>query len=296
MKSFRDLLSEVAQPKPQDEKDFKDKHIIDFLDHPDSEDGQHVAKTKKKLRIADYDKGEDEEVYESDDLVFESSLSPEEEKKKEEIVLAMKKDKDSLKDRYGDEWKSIMYAIATKKAKSMQEKLDPVGMEDDDIDNDGDVDDSDSYLKNRRNAISKSISKRVSETFINSIEESNTETLSHMGRKFKVKTFKTDKDANEFMENNPGWGVLKVSENPHTVHIAKTKDKGMKEEFVSENFNPGNLKLVNGSVNLSKTDAEVLNSVFDGLSPKNRESMEEILMKDRAGFQEILNFAKAANQ
>lgn len=40
---------------------------------------------------------------------------------------------------------------------AMNEKLDPVGKEDDDIDNDGDVDDSDEYLKNRRKTISKAI-------------------------------------------------------------------------------------------------------------------------------------------
>ena len=37
------------------------------------------------------------------------------------------------------------------------EDLDPVGHEDDDVDNDGDVDSSDSYLKNRRKAVSKAI-------------------------------------------------------------------------------------------------------------------------------------------
>ena len=43
--------------------------------------------------------------------------------------------------------------------KFVEKKLDPVGKADDDIDNDGDVDDSDKYLKNRRKAISKSIKK-----------------------------------------------------------------------------------------------------------------------------------------
>ena len=40
-----------------------------------------------------------------------------------------------------------------------KKKLDPVGKEDDDIDNDGDVDSSDKYLKNRRKAIGKAIKK-----------------------------------------------------------------------------------------------------------------------------------------
>jgi hypothetical protein len=40
---------------------------------------------------------------------------------------------------------------------SMEEEMDPVGKEDDDIDNDGDVDSSDKYLKNRREKISKNM-------------------------------------------------------------------------------------------------------------------------------------------
>jgi len=41
--------------------------------------------------------------------------------------------------------------------KSDEEKLDPVGKADADIDNDGDVDDADDYLKNRRKKIGKAI-------------------------------------------------------------------------------------------------------------------------------------------
>ena len=42
-------------------------------------------------------------------------------------------------------------------AKQVEDKLDPVGKEDDDVDNDGDVDDSDEYLKKRRDAIDKAM-------------------------------------------------------------------------------------------------------------------------------------------
>ena len=45
------------------------------------------------------------------------------------------------------------------KKKKVKEALDPVGKEDEDIDNDGDVDKSDSYLKNRRKVRSKVIAK-----------------------------------------------------------------------------------------------------------------------------------------
>ena len=44
--------------------------------------------------------------------------------------------------------------------KEVSEKLDPVGQEDDDIDNDGDVDKTDKYLAKRRKAVSKAISKQ----------------------------------------------------------------------------------------------------------------------------------------
>ena len=46
-----------------------------------------------------------------------------------------------------------------------QKKLDPVGKEDGDIDNDGDEDDTDSYLLNRRKAIGKAMKlKRICKT------------------------------------------------------------------------------------------------------------------------------------
>ena len=41
-----------------------------------------------------------------------------------------------------------------------EKKLDPVGKEDGDIDNDGDKDKSDKYLMNRRRAIAKAIGKK----------------------------------------------------------------------------------------------------------------------------------------
>lgn len=41
-----------------------------------------------------------------------------------------------------------------------EKKLDPVGQEDADIDNDGDVDSSDRYLHKRRKAIGKAIGKK----------------------------------------------------------------------------------------------------------------------------------------
>lgn len=47
--------------------------------------------------------------------------------------------------------------MAAEAKMKMKEKMDPVGKEDDDVDNDGDEDQSDKYLKTRRKAITKNV-------------------------------------------------------------------------------------------------------------------------------------------
>ena len=77
------------------------------------------------------------------DILAERELSAKEEK----IVKALKK---TGKFKKND---PALYAIAASKA----EGLDPVGKEDDDINNDGKVDKTDKYLSNRRKAIASNI-------------------------------------------------------------------------------------------------------------------------------------------
>lgn len=72
-------------------------------------------------------------------------------------------------------------AIADQEAKKKKEKaegegtckteaLDPVGKEDDDVDNDGDSDESDEYLKNRRKAVTKAIQNEELEEGVEEIK------------------------------------------------------------------------------------------------------------------------------
>jgi hypothetical protein len=77
------------------------------------------------------------------DLIAERNLSAKEEK----IVKSLKK---TGKFKKND---PAMYAIAASKA----EGLDPVGKEDDDINNDGKVNKTDKYLKHRRDVIAKNL-------------------------------------------------------------------------------------------------------------------------------------------
>lgn len=52
MKSFKSLLSEVAQPKPEEEKRFKAQHAVEVKPHPVAPESQHkgVMKPKAKRR------------------------------------------------------------------------------------------------------------------------------------------------------------------------------------------------------------------------------------------------------
>lgn len=108
-----------------------------------------------------------------------AKLSKAELAKREDVIQKMKKNKRSLVKRYGPDAEKVMYGRATNIAKKvaesemeksnlkelvkaalmkpMAEKMDPVGKEDADINNDGKVDKTDKYLANRRAAIAKNI-------------------------------------------------------------------------------------------------------------------------------------------
>jgi hypothetical protein len=207
MKSFKKLFSEVAQPKSEDELNFKDKHIVQVSPHPVATDDQHTGDTtdgvvnaktdrpKKHKRLADYKKGEDMAVYEAKDFVTKdlgtwktnaksrgltvrNAVHPETgegdiyftakdkqgnnrghfdiTKKMGVLGEGMDLDGPGLDQRYDRERKKeIRDKIIDEK------KLDPVGQEDDDINNDGKVDDTDSYLHNRRKVIAKAMKESI---------------------------------------------------------------------------------------------------------------------------------------
>ena len=67
---------------------------------------------------------------------------------------------------FDDETKGIAQAYLTMLEAKKDPKMDPVGKEDGDVDNDGDKDSSDEYLKKRRTAISKSVKKEAVEITI----------------------------------------------------------------------------------------------------------------------------------
>ena len=69
--------------------------------------------------------------------------------------------------------KERLLAKAKAKREKIKEALDPVGQEDADIDNDGDVDKSDKYLGKRRKAIAKAMKKRMKKEEVEVVEAKN---------------------------------------------------------------------------------------------------------------------------
>lgn len=72
MKTFKDIINEVAEPKGGDEKRFKAKHVVAKYNHPiedDAEENQFKGGTRKdKSKKASYEDGKDAEVYEEADV------------------------------------------------------------------------------------------------------------------------------------------------------------------------------------------------------------------------------------
>jgi hypothetical protein len=123
MKTFKDILSEtVDKPRSPDEQNFIDKHIIDKRKYPLDTDDQFsgdIKGSKRKKRLADLEDGEDKKIYEESG----SEMTPAQMKKREEIVLSLKKKMDEFKSRYGDKAKDVMYATATKMAMKEEHEI-----------------------------------------------------------------------------------------------------------------------------------------------------------------------------
>ena len=79
---------------------------------------------------------------------------------------------------FGDPLVTFEDVMEKHQKNKFKEDLDSVDKEDDDVDNDGDSDASDDYLKNRRDVISKAIEKE-------SVKELNQETLMIDGKQFR---------------------------------------------------------------------------------------------------------------
>ena len=128
-------LEEAFTPKLQSMLSAKLSQTLD-----ESEEEEEVE-LDEMTGMDDEDTIEEMDMYDEDDV--EENLD--EEIDLEEILNELELDEDD--------------------SEEMEEGLDPVGSEDDDIDNDGDSDKSDKYLANRRKAVGKAMKKENTENF-----------------------------------------------------------------------------------------------------------------------------------
>ena len=97
---------------------------------------------------------------------------------------------------------SFVFEGKTYAVKPKKEKLDPVGKEDDDIDNDGDTDDTDKYLKNRRKAVSKAMDEGLGVG--NLVEtEADFKKINAMYQKLEKAIAKNSRHVKRFIMENP---------------------------------------------------------------------------------------------
>jgi hypothetical protein len=133
---------------------------------------------------------------------------------------------------------------------STTEAMDPVGKEDDDINNDGKVDKTDDYLLNRRKAISKNIeeydvvNEEDTKNFIAFMRENYLDTLEeaeYKGRKVKLgKPMRGDVKKFKVYVKNPKGKVVKVNFGQKGMNIKKNNPKRRKAFRARHNCdNPG---------------------------------------------------------
>ena len=127
MKSFKqftesslfDQIQDLGDnASPEKQKAFIDKHLIQKQELPSPEYKEAEVLDLSANRLADLEKGEDEEVYESvqEGTVSEAEMTDAQKAKREEIVKELKKKMPEFKERYGDRATDVMYATATKMA------------------------------------------------------------------------------------------------------------------------------------------------------------------------------------
>ena len=120
-----------------------------------------------------------------------------------------------------------------------KKKLDPVGKEDGDVDNDGDKDESDKYLMKRRSAIKKAMAKEEVEdveeayTVTNADKKANTPAYQNFKKGMKGKDGKPLYKAADHMKENqeihPDDNVLSPEELERVAEISREYVAAMEE-------------------------------------------------------------------
>ena len=193
---------------------------------------------------------------------------------------------------YGTPTKSEKYkGSSTAKVK---QGLDPVGKEDKDVNNDGKVNKTDSYLMNRRKAIGKAMAKEE----VEQLDELSDDTLIRYGMKAqKDKLYQGVKEygkkENKYKQRSRG--LDRAANKLADRRDKKDKDKNQNEEFLADgttSTEPSGKKINPKGVDNYKSGAVKIAPV-DEADPQNGYGVkEEVEKKDNRANYAYINFMK----
>lgn len=307
MKSFKSFVAEVAQPEAEEEKRFKAQHTVDKLNHPHAEDGQFTGEIKgkpgKAKRIADQDSDTDyDKAYKVDAekrMVPESveeELSPKQKKidlnkngKIDGHDLAMLRSK-----KKNEEAESVEENWATKAmmGKSPLKKKYRAPTEDEKR-----RDQHKNMMKKQYGSMMGGLKKEYGESveldelskatlgsYIKKASDDQADSGYERGRN-SADSDRSKKAIDKYIKRRSGI-------NKAVKRLTKESVEDMQEAV---KFKKGPVRLDDGSqVMVSAQDASLLNQMFKDLSPRNQKEMSKVAMMDKAGWQEILGFAREA--
>ena len=162
-----------------------------------------------------------------------------------------------------DKMVALKEAIKNEIRSILSEKMDPVGKEDDDINNDGKVDKTDDYLKNKRKAISKAIGKK---SVKEDDDDDETDKKAAKGAKKAAKGVKGIEK--EIAKKKEEKKKLKAKIDPL---IAKFKDKSLDKDAYMKKVGdtPKKIKDLNGEIAKLEKD-------LDAALVKETDDMREV--------------------
>lgn len=338
MKSFKKFVAEVAQPKSKEEKNFKDQHSYEVVNHPVADPAQHTgdigapglpkAKAKRKADQegdANYDKtyskkDDDGVKLESKEMATRAALDKASDSSKEgkkavslkkapwdktEALVGGQKKLDHDKD--GDIDGLDFAALRAKKKKKNEETEESAELDElskktlgsyvkkasRDVANRS-ADNARDYAKDNRpvgmnkkgiknwkreigidKAVDKLAKESIEETTSSALKRAVTQTGPDGKTRTVMKKLRSDKTDNRGQDS------------------IQTRESVELDEAVS--FKKGPVKLKDGKqIMVSAQDAALLNKMFKDLSPANQKQMEKVAMMDKAGFDEIVGFAREA--
>lgn len=268
MKKFKDILSEVAQPKSAEEKRFKDQHTIELIRHPVALDSQFTGEIEgvtRKPRPSDQ-KGDTsyDKAYAVKNKPFKMPRNID-----EESEFDAKSDKKVKKE--GISFKGLLDKVVNEDAENISE----------------DPDEEIPMMMRQLHFIGYAADEILEYLAIDDLDPEE------WWQNKLAAAFMNMQSLHSYIEGDKRM----MSFGNDDDMISAAYESVEETELEEATFKASNLKLKSGeTVKLDMKDAKVLNDMMKTLSDKNSKEMETNLMKDKKGFEEILAFAREVLQ